>query len=337
MANPGSTFESNHERVVPAQPSSRPRSSKDVPYVSEHGSTVLYEPADRSSIVADIVFVHGLGGHPRKTWQYGNLEELQAEEETRAASKKFRWKFLKRKESSSSGPTDGPSSDIQTSHCFWPFDLVPSDFPNVRVMTYGYDSHPTHFYRGAAVQMTITQHSRQLLQTVTNSRSRCMKRPLVFVAHSLGGILVKDAMVLSDRHPQPHMQDVALSCRYMMFFGTPHQGATIASYGEMLAAAVGALPLAPSTYKEILHGLQPDSEKLSSVTATFNNLLDSKRSESDKIFLYSFMEGMPMTNLNMPGGKVRDSLPLCHRCLHLEGAQVKDSARYLGLLQSRGS
>lgn len=324
MADPSSAFGLNHERVVPVPLSTRQRSSKDVPNVSQHGVTVLYEHEDQASIVADVVFVHGLGGHPRKTWQYGKLEDLQAEEETRATSKKSRWKFFKRKESSPSEPTDRSgetrSSDAQNSHCFWPYDLVPSDFHNVRVMTYGNDSHPTHFYKGAAVQMTITQHSRQLLQAVTNSRSKCMKRPLIFVAHSLGGILVKDAMVLSDRHPQPHMQDVALSCRYIMFFGTPHQGATIASYGEMLAAVVGALPLAPSTYKEILHGLQPDSEKLSSVTATFNNLLDSKLSESEKIFLYSFMEGMPMTNLNMPGGKVRDSLSSCHRCLHLEGA-----------------
>lgn len=314
MADRTSAFESSHNRIVPEQTAAKPQSSKTVPQIARHGITVLHVPENESSIVADIVFVHGLGGHPQDTWQFGNQHKAKPD----VTEKRPKWKLFKSKEpktpsqNESMSPTGSQDQAMETdvgsaqrSSCLWPFHLVPMDFENVRVMTYGYDSHPTHFYKGGTQQTTITDHSEQLLKSVTNCRSHCTDRALIFIAHSLGGILVKDAMVISNAHPQSHMRDVSLSCRYIVFFGTPHQGANIASYGETLAAVVGALPLAPKTYKEILHGLRPDSEKLRNVTTTFNNLLDSKTSDDDKIFLYSFREGMAMTNLNTPGGKVR--------------------------------
>lgn len=88
------------------------------------------------------------------------------------------------------------------------------------------------------------------------------------------------------------------------FFGTPHQGANAAAYGEMLANLVGALPLFPSVYKEVLRGLKPDGEKLSNVTADFNDQLSKEMPAANKIQLYSFREGKPLTNLKKFDGKV---------------------------------
>jgi alpha-beta hydrolase superfamily lysophospholipase len=42
--------------------------------------------------------------------------------------------------------------------------------------------------------MTITQHARPLNNRLAQARSRSHGRALIFVAHSLGGILVKDAL-----------------------------------------------------------------------------------------------------------------------------------------------
>ena len=38
--------------------------------VPDIGLTKLLEPKDPQTIIADIIFVHGLGGHPRNAWTF---------------------------------------------------------------------------------------------------------------------------------------------------------------------------------------------------------------------------------------------------------------------------
>lgn len=293
----------------------RVKSLENLPHIEEHGVTVLWQPKDKSKIIADLVFVHGLGGHPRKTWQY--RKAMSNVEACAAPQKSLLKRFFQRKQSeeasktqAASEPSEAGSSetrhpDQSHKHCFWPIDLVPDEFDNVRVLTYGYDSHPSHFYFGRINQMNISQHSQQLLQSISDARAECRSRPIIFVAHSLGGILVKDAVVLSGKYEyQPALKDLSLSCSAIIFFGTPHQGANAAAYGEMVGSIVGALPLFPSVYKEVLHGLKPDSEKLSNVTTDFNDLLNRDVPADSKIQIYSFREGKPLTNLKKFDGKV---------------------------------
>ena len=110
--------------------------------------------------------------------------------------------------------------------------------------------------------MTITQHAHNLLQQLTNNRIDCLTRPIIFVAHSLGGILVKDTIIQSAQY-ENHLKCLSQSCSAIFFFGTPHRGSSAARYGEILSNIVGALPGGFSLYKEILRGLKPNGEKLS--------------------------------------------------------------------------
>ena len=102
-----------------------------LPEISEIGLTVLWPPKDDSKVIADVCFVHGLGGHPRKTWQHGS-------------GKPEKKKLLSRLTSRNNGPRAGDTSGS----CYWPFDLLPRDFDNIRILTYGYDSSPSHWYKG---------------------------------------------------------------------------------------------------------------------------------------------------------------------------------------------
>ena len=45
----------------------------------------------------------------------------------------------------------------------WPQDLLPQDFPDLRVITYGYDSHVTHGFKGPAMQLDIFSYGESLL------------------------------------------------------------------------------------------------------------------------------------------------------------------------------
>ena len=275
------------------------------PEVKEVGVTEIYAPSGQDSILADVIFVHGLKGHPQRTWQYGKPPDDTEGKDEKGSPKSF-WKW-KRRKSKGTQSESGEASKTNES-CFWPWDLLSSEFNNIRVLMYGYDSHPSHFYKGPANQMTISQHGRDLLEEVINSRSKCKTRPIIFVAHGLGGILVKEAIVESKKYiQQPRMQEVANFCRAIFFFGTPHLGANAADWAIVFSNIVGAIPLGVSTYKEILRGLAPDSEKLDNLARDFNDILNADIPFEQKIRIFSFQEGKGMAGLVKFDGKARHS------------------------------
>lgn len=270
-----------------------PEGDFNLPNISEIGLTVLWTPEDDTETIADVCFVHGLGGHPYKTWRY-------RAEKGRKLRNVPRW-------ISSLGDKNDESRQTQAEECYWPYDLLKKDFDAVRIMTYGYDSSPSHWYKSRTNQMTIDQHTQTMLQRISSVRANHRKRPIIFVAHSLGGILVKNMIILSGKYTigNVHLRDISESCHSIAFFGTPHKGATAAEIGTMVANLVGILPAGPSVYKSILRDLQPDSQKIESIMTDFNDILEKNIPAPDKIQIYSFQEGHGYAKINTFDSKVR--------------------------------
>lgn len=118
-----------------------------------------------------IVFVHGLRGHPKSTWTFESISN------NRLSS------VLKKKPK-------------ESDEAYWPRDILPQDFPNARIITYGYDSHFTGSFGTTANQCGISDHGQDLLSGLEHIRRADPKRPLIFVAHSLGGLVVKEVRYL---------------------------------------------------------------------------------------------------------------------------------------------
>lgn len=126
-----------------------------------------------------VIFIHGIQGHPRATWACGANP---------AKPKSNLREFFHRKHKSASGDAE----DSTPESVYWPKDLLPKDFKNTRVLTYGYDSRVSHFFKGPANQNNINAHGRSLLNALELCRRDDPIRPIIFVVHSLGGIILKE-------------------------------------------------------------------------------------------------------------------------------------------------
>ncbi len=194
--------------------------------------------------------------------------------------------------------------------CFWPFDLLAheSDFrTRIRILTYGYNSHLTGGYRSLTNEMNISQHGTNLLNAVTHCRTPCKTRPLIFVAHSLGGILVKEAIIQSEKFKryQGHShQRVADLCQAIFFFGTPHRGSDLAELGTFLSNVSGSIPGGPTVYTGILQELRTDSQILETLETDFNSFLDLATKAPRGLKICSFREGARKNRVNGLSKKV---------------------------------
>lgn len=123
-----------------------------------------------------IVFVHGLQGHPRRTWATKDYpDSSQATEESDNSQRKGIRKFFssRNRSKNKTGNTSLPKGK------FWPLDLLPRDCPNSRILTWGYDSKVSNFFGGAANKSNLTAHARNLLQALKNNRRNCVSLPII--------------------------------------------------------------------------------------------------------------------------------------------------------------
>lgn len=98
----------------------------------------------------------------------------------------------------------------------WLRDLLPERIPRARVWTWGYDSRThTRSHRDYLTTKKLYDHGRELVFDLDGARreSHSHQRPIIFIAHSLGGIVVKSVSSVSVSIPLCHGIDQILQQR----------------------------------------------------------------------------------------------------------------------------
>ncbi|KAL5339177.1 hypothetical protein BJX70DRAFT_397953 [Aspergillus crustosus] len=205
--------------------------------IRQFGLTQVYESPNP---VVDIVFVHGLNGHPHRTWT---------------------------------------SSKTTT---FWPVDLLPGVLGQnrgVRILTYGYNANVTSFTDGASKDQ-ILNHSETLAASLAANRTikNCPERPIIFVCHSLGGLVVKRALIYSrslTNEKVEHLRSIYVSTYGILFLGTPHNGSEVAKWGLLLQNICSAV--LPKKFMEsspqLIKALKTNNETLQNINSLFTDML----------------------------------------------------------------
>jgi protein SERAC1 len=207
-----------------------------VPPSEDVGPLVLFDNIGTGSTGTDIVFVHGLRGARVGTWSKDSV-------------------------------------------C-WPDKLLREDVKDVRVITWGYDASIVNAFQPAS-QDSLWGHSSTLLEDLARLRAGTVRkvlswrsqhtdaiikqiaqtRPILFVCHSLGGLVVKEALITSksyvERHPT--LAAIARNTTGIIFMGTPHRGSKQEEYGDILAKAAS---LFRRPNEQLLQTLRPDSNIL---------------------------------------------------------------------------
>ncbi|OBT59061.1 hypothetical protein VE04_00973 [Pseudogymnoascus sp. 24MN13] len=203
------------------------------------GLNTLHDPLDA---IADLIFVHGLGGGSQSTWtesQNGTLDP----------------------------------------NLYWPERWLPYEdgFSDVRIHSFGYDSNWTK-----ESTLNIHDFAKSLLVAIMDCPAIVKRNsdiPLVFAAHSMGGLVVKKSYIIARASHEYTM--IGIRTKAMFFLATPHRGSDLAT-----------------TFTKILNltsGIRPfvmDLHRNSQITQSIN---DEFPALCEELQLYSFYETMPIS------------------------------------------
>lgn len=155
---------------------------------------------DQQDRELDLIFVHGLDGDGRSTWQKDN-----------------------------------------NSANFWP-DWLGEEYPNIGIWSLDYEANAIE-WKGHS--MPLYDRARNSLECF--DLAEIGKKPIGFVCHSLGGLLVKQILRLANEFNNDNWQAVAGQTRFIVFLSTPHSGADMANWinyiGKLLRTSVSVQEL----------------------------------------------------------------------------------------------
>jgi hypothetical protein len=148
-------------------------------------------------------------------------------------------------------------------------DLVRAQFPSARIISYGYDANVVGLWKNASGD-GLRGHGKALVYAISNSRPNESQRPLIFIAHSLGGLVTEQALLVSLEPNEPRLQGIVPCTVGIVFMGTPHSGSSLATWGYTLARLLDRFW---ATNKAVLSVLKQRSEVLKGVEEVFQRQL----------------------------------------------------------------
>ncbi|KAJ5288889.1 hypothetical protein N7478_001919 [Penicillium angulare] len=165
---------------------------------------------------------------------------------------------------------------------FWPRDFLADDMPFARVFVYGYNSNITNPQTMSTA--SIKDHANTLLNLLDMERGPSMQSmppKIIFIGHSLGGLVIKQALLNAKEDPK--YGSIRTATSGLVFFGTPHRGAKAVELGK-IAARVARFVSKGHASNDLLDCLEHNSLFTRQMSDRFRHQLEDYR-------VVSFIEG----------------------------------------------
>ena len=158
---------------------------------------------DRPERRGDVIFVHGLNGNPREYWF----------------------------------PPGEPDK-------FWPA-WVGEDVSDVGVWSLGYENAALKPRQISLVSKLLQRGFAMPLEDRADNvllrleSDHIGERPLVFITHSMGGLLIKEVLRTANDSPNPRRKAIVEQTRGVCFIATPHIGSDLAKWASYFKTLLG--------------------------------------------------------------------------------------------------
>lgn len=164
----------------------------------------------------------------------------------------------------------------------WLRDFLPERKPQIRVLLYGYNSSAV--FRASATG--INGAAENLLSYLRLERRQDHKRPIVWVSHSLGGLVVKKAIINAYISGE-YYESIHDATKGVVFFGTPHRGGHLATLGDQMAKICRAV--SGDVRNNIMEALRTDSMFAGDINKDF-----ARRAKALELRVLNFIETLPI-------------------------------------------
>lgn len=106
---------------------------------------------------------------------------------------------------------------------YWPHWLS-ADLPHLNLYTIGFPA--SVFAQWAKKEMNLYDRAKNVLETLASCEFG--SRPIIFICHSLGGLLVKQVIRTARESTDEDWQSIGARCASVIFIATPHSGSSLA-------------------------------------------------------------------------------------------------------------
>ncbi|KAE8440465.1 hypothetical protein EG329_007585, partial [Mollisiaceae sp. DMI_Dod_QoI] len=218
------------------------------------GATQLYEPQPNVEIVADIIAIHGLNGHPYGSWL------------SKSAKPKM-----------------------------WLTDFLHEDADSCRIIIYGYKSNI--FDEQEQPRHELFNQAERLNATLNNIRNtpELQRRPIIFVAHSYGGLVLARTLVEAQTRRRPLLE----ATKALFLFACPSRGFHVQDILNTMSAeleAAGKEPISDDKAAALVRRLGEGDFR--SELASYPDVVLHKK-------VYSFVETRKTETVTRQSGQVR--------------------------------
>ncbi|XP_042429926.1 uncharacterized protein LOC122016621 isoform X1 [Zingiber officinale] len=157
------------------------------------------QESESSFPLLDVVFVHGLRGGPFKSWRI-------ADNKSSTTSK--------------AGLVESIDLEAGKLGTCWPSEWLGADFPCARIFSVKYKTNLTQW---SGATLPLQEVSSMLLRKLT--RAGIGDRPVVFVTHSMGGLVVKEMLHEAKLN---NLEEFVKNTIGVVFYSCPHFGSKLA-------------------------------------------------------------------------------------------------------------
>jgi pimeloyl-ACP methyl ester carboxylesterase len=184
----------------------------------------------------------------------------------------------------------------------WPSRWLKEKIPDARIISFGYDADVANWWRQTSTNR-ITNHADDMVGGLVRLRENTATedRKIIFVVHSLGGLVTETALSSSRYSPFEHIQQIERNTVGIVFLGTPHLGADAAKWATFASRMLSAVR---QTNVNIVEVLKPDSEMLENIQKNFHSVLRQRIDTQQPIEITCFFEQLPVKI----AGEVREAL-----------------------------